>query len=48
MISEDCGAALCMRCWREFHTKEVFKIEEYYKIVSENNYVTIKLMVPCL
>ena len=37
MVCEDCGVALCVRCWRAFHTKEVFKIEDYCKVVSENN-----------
>ena len=45
MVCEDCAVALCMRCWGAFYTKEVFKIEDYYKILGENNYVTIKLMV---
>ena len=45
MICEDYSVALCMRCWRVFYIKEVFKTKDYYKIVSENNYVTIKLMV---
>ena len=35
MVCEDCGAALCLRCWRDFHTKEVFEIDDYCKIVSE-------------
>ena len=37
MVCEDCGVVLCVRCWRAFHTKEVFKIEVYCKVVSENN-----------
>ena len=37
VVCEDCGDALCVRCWRDFHTKEVFKIDDYCKIVSENN-----------
>ena len=44
MVCEDCGVARCVRCWRAFHAREMFKIEDYCKVVSENNWVTVKVV----